>query len=132
LGIGRYGPVHAPNHRVWNTGWYRGWLGALPDVQASHSRCCPSKVSQFRSRPTVSVSSMESETKNPRCYRNQNGSPYSLVPSICRTIDRHNPPRVFGPAAVLDGNGSGVETYCLQRVLQWASNSRWPEGANAG
>jgi hypothetical protein len=38
-GTGCDGPLHAENHRVWNSGWRRQWLGALPDVQAGHSRC---------------------------------------------------------------------------------------------
>src|SRR5262245_41042175 len=49
LGTGRDGPIHAQNHRVWNSGWRRRWHGALPDVQAGHSRCKPSEISEFRS-----------------------------------------------------------------------------------
>src|SRR5262245_44473217 len=41
--------LYTENHRVWNSGWRRRWHGALPDVQAGHSRCKPSEISEFRS-----------------------------------------------------------------------------------
>jgi hypothetical protein len=64
LGTGGDGPVHSQNHRFWNTGRHRRRHGALPDVQASHSRCGASEISQFRSRSAVQVSSMGGQPQN--------------------------------------------------------------------
>jgi putative transposase len=47
LGIGRHGPVHAPNHRVRDSVWSRCWHGAVPDVQAGHPRRESCEISQF-------------------------------------------------------------------------------------
>ena len=48
LGTGRHGPVHAPDHWIWNSGRSGRWYGALSDVQAGDSRCNkPSQISQF-------------------------------------------------------------------------------------
>ena len=131
LGTYCHGPVHAQNHRIWNSGWRRRWLGALPYVQAGHSRCKPSEISEFRSRSVVSVSSMGGQPQNPRRYGNQNGSVYSLVSSVDRAINWNNPTRVFGPVAVLDGNGFRNKTCCVRGLLQQASNSRWSQGKNS-
>ena len=49
LGTGRDGPIHAQNHRVWNSGWRRRWHGAPPDVQSSDSMANGSEISEFRS-----------------------------------------------------------------------------------
>ena len=72
LGTGRDGPIHTQNHRVWNSGWRRRWHGALPDVQAGHSSCKPSEISEFRSWSVVSISSMGCQPQNPWCHGNQN------------------------------------------------------------
>lgn len=61
LGARGHGPVHSPGHRFWNSGRRCRWFGALPHVQASHSRCTPSEIPEFRSRSAVSVSSMASK-----------------------------------------------------------------------
>src|SRR6478672_7704311 len=39
LGAGGHGPVHAPDHRIWNSGRGGRWSGTLSDVQAGDSRC---------------------------------------------------------------------------------------------
>jgi len=72
------------------------------------------------------------QPQNPWRYGNQNRSLYSLVSSVHRAINWNNPTRVFGPVAVLDGNGFGNNTYCVQGLLQQVSNSCWPQGRNAG
>src|SRR5215472_12583261 len=91
LGTGRDGPVHAENHRVWNSAWRRRWLGALPDVQAGHSRCQPSEISEFRSRSLVSISSMGCQPQNPWRHGNQNRSLSALVSSVHRAINWNHP-----------------------------------------
>src|SRR6516165_772823 len=59
LGARGHGPVHAPDHRIWNSGRGGRWSGALSDVQAGDSRCNDSsQIPQFGSRPAVSISSV--------------------------------------------------------------------------
>ena|SRR5579862_3239809 len=60
-------------------GRHRRRHGALPDVQASHSRFGTSEIPQFRSRPAVQISSMGSQSWY---QRGQNGSLCSVVPSL--------------------------------------------------
>src|SRR5262249_3038551 len=62
LGTRSHGPVHAPDHRIWNSGRSRRWSGALSDVPAGDSRRNDaSQISEFGSRSAVSISSMGSE-----------------------------------------------------------------------
>jgi hypothetical protein len=81
---------NAPNHRFWDSVWSRQWYGTLSGVQAGGPRCESAEISQFGSRPLISVSPMGSEPQNPRGYRNQNGFLCSVVPSLHRAIDRNN------------------------------------------
>src|SRR5437870_4286674 len=48
---------------------------------------------------------------------------HSVVPSVRRATDRHNPQRMFGPAVVLDGNGSRDETDRNPRVVNGENDS---------
>ena len=65
--LGCHGPVHTPNHRIRDPTRSRRWLGALPDVQASDTRCRSAEISQLRSRSVVPVSSMEGEPSSSGC-----------------------------------------------------------------
>src|SRR2546425_12581350 len=60
--------------------------GSLLHVQASHSRRRPSEISQFRSRPSVSVSTMGGKRQNPRGNGNQDGFLYALVTGLGFTL----------------------------------------------
>ena len=74
---------------------------------------------------------MGGKPQNPRRYGNQDGSLYSLVPSVRRAIDWNNPQRVFGPVGVLDGNGFRDKTKRVQKLLQRVSKSCWAERRNS-
>ena len=53
----------------------RRWLGALPDVQASDSRCRTAEIPQLRSRSAVSVSPMGGQSSNSGHHRTSRQSP---------------------------------------------------------
>src|SRR5262249_22965467 len=55
---------YTPNYRIRDPTRSRRWLGTLPDVQASDTRCKSAEICQLRSRSVVPVSSMGGEPSN--------------------------------------------------------------------
>src|SRR5215831_17797691 len=104
LGVGGYGPVHAPDHRIWHSSRNCRWALTVLDVPASDLRASVAEVSQHGQRSVVSVPPMAGQPSSVGGDGNQNHIPY--VPLSHPFVER------------LVGT---LRRECLDRTLFWTT-----------